>query len=89
MIANPSLALAESMPHDVLNSSHLVAPTPTPDPGVENDPGPLVLRQPSRHDRIADRAYELYLERGGAPGHDFDDWLQAEREIDTDSDTRP
>jgi Protein of unknown function (DUF2934) len=32
-------------------------------------------------DRIAMRAYELYLARGGADGGDFDDWLAAEREI--------
>jgi hypothetical protein len=31
--------------------------------------------------RIRLRAYELYLTRGGAPGSDVDDWLQAEREI--------
>jgi hypothetical protein len=28
------------------------------------------------------RAYEIYLERGGIPGNDLDDWLQAERELD-------
>lgn len=32
-------------------------------------------------DRIAMRAYELYLARGGSDGGDFDDWLAAEREI--------
>ena len=32
-------------------------------------------------DRIAMRAYELYLARGGADGGDFDDWLAAEREL--------
>ena len=32
-------------------------------------------------DRVAQRAYELYLERGGADGQDFDDWLAAEREL--------
>jgi hypothetical protein len=33
-----------------------------------------------RH-RIAMRAYELFLARGGADGGDFDDWLAAEREL--------
>jgi Protein of unknown function (DUF2934) len=33
------------------------------------------------HDRIAQRAYELYLARGGRDGGDFDDWLAAEREL--------
>jgi hypothetical protein len=32
-------------------------------------------------DRVAMRAYELYLARGGADGRDFDDWLAAEREL--------
>jgi DUF2934 family protein len=32
-------------------------------------------------ERIAQRAYELYKERGFVDGHDIDDWLKAEREI--------
>ena len=32
-------------------------------------------------DRIAQRAYELYLARGGQHGSDWEDWLTAEREI--------
>ena len=34
------------------------------------------------HDHIADRAYELYVERGRERGHDVDDWLTAEHEIE-------
>ena len=30
---------------------------------------------------IQKRAYELYLSRGQSPGHEMDDWLQAELEI--------
>jgi hypothetical protein len=30
---------------------------------------------------IARRAYEHYEERGRGPGHDLDDWLRAEREL--------
>jgi hypothetical protein len=33
------------------------------------------------HGDIASRAYDLYLARGCAHGHDVDDWLQAEREL--------
>ena len=36
---------------------------------------------PDEQSRIARRAYELYLERGGSHGQDWDDWLTAEREI--------
>ena len=31
--------------------------------------------------QIRHRAYEIYLQRGGQPGHDMDDWLQAEYEL--------
>ncbi len=31
--------------------------------------------------RIAKRAYELYAQRGQEHGHDFEDWLEAERQI--------
>ena len=31
-------------------------------------------------EQIARRAYELYLNRGQTPGHELEDWLQAERE---------
>lgn len=30
---------------------------------------------------IRERAYELFVQRGSEPGHDLDDWLQAEREL--------
>ena len=32
-------------------------------------------------DDIRNRAYQLYLERGGGHGMHFDDWLQAEKEL--------
>lgn len=31
--------------------------------------------------RIADRAYELYMQRGQEHGHDLEDWVEAERQI--------
>jgi hypothetical protein len=31
------------------------------------------------YEDIARKAYELYTQRGGAPGRDVDDWLEAER----------
>ena len=30
---------------------------------------------------IAQRAFELYQHRGGHPGREFEDWLEAEREV--------
>jgi hypothetical protein len=34
----------------------------------------------SDEERIRARAYELYLERGGGPSDEMEDWLRAERE---------
>jgi len=31
--------------------------------------------------QIRERAYQLYQERGNAPGHETEDWFKAEREI--------
>jgi hypothetical protein len=38
------------------------------------------LGDPTDED-IRARAYEMYLERGGQHGLDFDDWVRAEREL--------
>jgi hypothetical protein len=32
-------------------------------------------------DPIAERAYEIYVERGGGDGSDWEDWFRAEREL--------
>lgn len=37
---------------------------------------------PSREE-IRLRAYEIYLGRGGVPGNELDDWLQAEGELES------
>jgi hypothetical protein len=35
----------------------------------------------SREQEIRNRAYGIYLQRGGQPGCELEDWLQAEREL--------
>jgi DUF2934 family protein len=35
------------------------------------------------HDEISRRAYEIYLERGGLPGQELEDWFQAESEFES------
>jgi hypothetical protein len=42
--------------------------------------GDTTAASPER-DRIAMRAYELYLARGGGEGAAMDDWLRAEQEL--------
>ena len=48
------------------------APGPGTTPGGPYDP---------TFDEIAEAAYHRYLRRGGGDGQDFDDWLEAEREL--------
>ena len=36
---------------------------------------------PPTPEQIRQRAEEIYLARGGAAGRELDDWLQAEREL--------
>jgi hypothetical protein len=50
------------------------APSETERPSIPGENGDY-------EERVAMRAYELYLARGGADGRDFDDWLAAEREL--------
>ena len=41
------------------------------------------------NEEIAERAYEIFLARGGEPGHELDDWLQAELELLREQSLRP
>ena len=53
-------------------------PQPT---SAHRETGDVSVANPPREEQIRRRAYELYLERGEQPGHELEDWLQAEREI--------
>ena len=44
---------------------------------------PEPVRQSASEQEIRNRAYEIYLKRGGQPGYELEDWLQAERELTT------
>ena len=53
-------------------------PLPSSSPSLtQNDPQQRTVSE----DDVRLRAYELYLQRGAAPGNDLGDWLQAEREL--------
>lgn len=52
---------------------------------VKGAPRPAFQDDGRRHEMIARKAYELYERRGGAPGHEFEDWLEAERQISTEA----
>lgn len=50
--------------------------------GVERSRGPVT------DDQIRQRAYEIFLARGAAPGQDIEDWLRAERELQASQNNR-
>ena len=52
-------------------------PIGRPAPGSEQQ---IAERHPTREE-IELRAYQIYVERGGAQGNDLEDWLQAELEL--------
>lgn len=58
----------------------LASSEPDSRPAAQRQNGSTVQGS-STTDQIAQRAYEIYLERGGGPGLDVDDWLRAEREL--------
>jgi hypothetical protein len=51
-------------------------------PSQEAQTGQAQVANGARDEEIRRRAYEIYLERGEEPGHELDDWLQAERELE-------
>ena len=53
-------------------------PLPSSSPTTTQD---APLRPTVSENDVRLRAYELYIQRGAAPGNDVGDWLQAEREL--------
>jgi hypothetical protein len=43
-----------------------------------------LLKPEPTHVQIANRAFEIYVSRGGEPGHDTEDWFEAERQLRTE-----
>ena len=48
---------------------------------ADRAPTSLVLSASVTDSDVGRRAYDLYLARGGEHGHDVDDWMEAEREL--------
>jgi len=44
------------------------------------NPGTIAVQGPP-YERVAVKAYELYLRRGQTEGHDLEDWLDAENQV--------
>ncbi len=48
---------------------------------VSQEPARKSPRREVTDEEIRQRAYEIFLARGATPGHELEDWLQAEREL--------
>jgi hypothetical protein len=42
---------------------------------------PRVAHHQPTQEEIALRAYQIYLQRGGVPGNEFEDWMEAQRQL--------
>jgi hypothetical protein len=63
--------------------SALTVPTiPATAEAAPSPEGPEPSEPAQRHALIAEAAFLIAQERGFAPGHELNDWLAAEREID-------
>ena len=58
--------------------------TDTTQPGTAVEKSKRLL-QSTHEQEIRNRAYEIYLQRGAESGYEVEDWLQAEREVTTQS----
>ena len=46
---------------------------------------PRVANNQPTQEEIALRAYHIYLERGGIPGNELEDWTEAERQLSSEN----
>ena len=92
-VRRPRAATAPSPGLDTIESDSRVegrgngrATMPPAAPTEAGDDAPLETMsvsmgsEPSEED-VRNRAYQRFLERGGGHGNDFEDWLEAEREL--------
>jgi hypothetical protein len=49
---------------------------------TQSETGEVPVGNSVRTEEIRRRAYEIYLDRGKQSGHDVEDWLQAEQELE-------
>jgi len=85
---------ASAPPRRGRESSEQRGDPPSDQRGIDPGPRPEAMKVDAENepdssfdeptaDDIRLRAYHRYLERGGGDGMDFEDWLEAERELKT------
>ena len=65
---------------NMASKTKMIGSTESTQPEIVVEEREVLLRSP-REEEIRNRAYEIYLQRGGQPGYELEDWLQAEREV--------
>lgn len=48
----------------------------------------MIARKTISTEDIANRAYQLYVQRGRQPGTDVEDWVRAEKELSSEAGSR-
>jgi len=66
----------------VASKAKTIGRTDSTQPGTAAEERDRLLPS-TQEQKIRDRAYEIYLQRGAQPGYEVEDWLQAERELST------
>jgi Protein of unknown function (DUF2934) len=61
----------------------------TPESNREPSEGAPPPRPDAREEAIRRAAYDAYLRRGGESGHETEDWLEAEAQVDRHADGKP
>lgn len=74
-LANPARARSNSRRGGIL-----LEPLPAMLPTTETELKLTHAHEPTEEE-IRVRAYQIYLNRGRQPGHEVDDWVQAEQEL--------
>jgi len=67
--------------NDSTNKQVITMPEASSAPQVRRSVSPSKPTPIDLQAQIRERAYELYQERGCAPGQENEDWLRAEREV--------
>lgn len=60
-------------------STSLTSPQKKDRPSSPSPTPPLTISDEELYERVTQRAYQLYQERGEEPGHDLADWFAAEQ----------
>lgn len=75
----PKTAKTKNQAASIEQDSSIEQTAPSPD-------APQAITAPTEEE-VAQRAYEIFLERGSDHGNDIEDWLQAERELSEESES--